>query len=102
MAFSLKLQEIGMPNSPPVPPGNQSPFPRSETPHDEADTAGIAFNEDAGIASEEEAEGRSPHGSLATILGIGAVGALLAGLVVFMRSTDSAATSGNKAKRSKG
>jgi hypothetical protein len=90
-----------MPHSPPVPPGNQSPYPRGETTHEDADTAGMASNEDADSASGQEAEGRSPQGGLTTILGIGAVGALVAGLVAFTRSTDAEATSGKKAKRSK-
>jgi hypothetical protein len=97
-----KTKEIIMPHSPPVPPGNQSPYPIAETPHDDADTPETTSVENAGNASEHEPEDRSSRGGLAAILGIGALGALVAGLVAFTRSADAKTASRKKTKRSKG
>jgi hypothetical protein len=77
-------QEKPMSHSPPVPPGNQSPYPRVEPPHEHRDapvTTATASSPPVDRASSE----RRIRTGIAAALGIGAVAALVAGIVAARR-----------------
>lgn len=101
-----------MPHSPPVPPGNTSPYPPVETPHHNAEiptleTSGSSEPDSPVLKGTSKEEGQrvtaesSSRGRLAIILAVGALGALVAGLVAFTRSGDAADSPGEKAEHSK-
>lgn len=101
-----------MPHSPPVPPGNTSPYPLVETPHHNAEiptleTSGTSEPDSPALEGTFKEEGQrgaaesSSRGRLAMILAIGALGTLVAGVVAFTRSGDAASSPSEKAKRSK-
>jgi Mn2+/Fe2+ NRAMP family transporter len=91
-----------MPHSPPVPPGNQSPYPHVEASQTDPGAAKAVSSSNAKSAGKHDLEDRSSRGGLAAILGIGVLGALVAGMVAFTRSADAKTSSGKKTKRSKG
>ncbi len=71
-----------MSHSPPVPPANQSPYPRVEPPHEHHDSPVVP----SPTVDRASSEHRMRTG-IATALGIGAIAALVAGIVAASRQS---------------
>ncbi len=76
--------EKPMSHSPPVPPGNQSPYPRVEPPHEHRDAPVKTAAAPSPPADRASSERRIRTG-IAAALGIGAVAALVAGIIAARR-----------------
>jgi hypothetical protein len=97
-----------MPHSPPVPPGNQSPFPLRETPHDgaagtEASASSAAPAAPASDEYEQQTLDSRARGTFSMVLAAGVLGALVAGAVILARrpAADAAAPKRKKKQSSK-
>ncbi len=91
-----------MPHSPPVPPGNQSPYPHVEASQTDPGAAKAVSSSNTKSAGKHDPEDRSSRRGLAAIVGIGALGALVAGMVAFTHGADAKTSPGKKTKRPKG
>jgi len=86
-----------MPHSPPVPPGNQSPYPLAEPPHERHDVAPAV----AAPLPDRTLSDRHIRTGIAAALGIGAIAALVAGIVAARRQPPARPAPKPKSKGSK-
>lgn len=84
-----------MSHSPPVPPANQSPYPLVEPPHDHHEPA-VAPS----VTVDRAASERRVRTGIAAALGIGAIAALVAGIVAASRQSPALPDSKRRSKGS--